>query len=84
MLATDLIKLIEAEIEKHKPMEEHMGPCVIMFDHFEFLPGWSGDIEYHGFTPNAAIHRTGDGVYPILAAVGGDDCTRCKELAERG
>jgi hypothetical protein len=81
MLAADLIKLIEAEIERHKAVEDMMGPCEIMFDHFAFLPGPSGDIEYHGFSPDAEIQRTEDGVYPILTAIGGPGCTRCKEWA---
>lgn len=68
MLATDLIAMLEDLIEKHKPMEEMMGPCVVMIDHFAFLPGVSGDIEYHGFSPNIVISWSEDGVYPILMA----------------
>lgn len=72
MLATDLIKLIEAEIERHKAVEDMMGPCQIMIDHF----GWRPSLEYHGISPNIVISYSEDGVYPILMATP-TDCRIC-------
>lgn len=64
MLGTDLIKLLEDLIEKHKAVEEHYGPAQIMFD--VFSREGEAVFVYSGLSPNAVISWSEDGVYPIL------------------
>ena len=67
MLVRDLIKDLEALLERHKLMEEMMGPAVIMFDYYEDYD--VGEYNYAGIVKDAVIDYTADGVYPVLTAV---------------
>lgn len=68
MNVKDLIKLLEAELEKHKPYEDVMGELDITIDLFKR----NGDVDgipvftYAGFGNDIKLHRSNDGVYLIL------------------
>ena len=69
MLVDDLIKLLEDLKEKHKAVEDMMGPCEVMFDFYDLNENQMHGFIYKGFTKNAEIQFTADGVYPILTAM---------------
>ena len=69
MLVRDLIKDLQALIERNKPMEEMIGEAVIMFDYYKDYNDGSHDSRYAGIVRDAVIDYRGDGVYPVLIVV---------------
>ena len=69
MLVRDLIKELEALIERNKSMEDMLGEAVIMFDYYKDYGDGSLDSRYAGIVPDAYVDYTSDGVYPVLIAI---------------
>lgn len=67
MQTKDLIKQLQALVDRHEPDVEVMGEHEIMID--VWTKDFSDQIwQYSGFSPNIEITYSADGVYPILAA----------------
>lgn len=72
MLVRDLIKMLQDLEEQHKPHEDIMGPCVIMFDYYDDVSNKENEepssYVFGGLVTDAIIEYTPDGVYPVLTA----------------
>lgn len=70
MKTKDLIKQLQALVDKHEPEVEVFGEHEIVIDVWKAVDDAMGHTcwQYSGFSGNIEITYSADGVYPILAA----------------